>query len=102
MSEAKNSRARERAHISPEVVGVRLAAGSRRTPLALVDVRVGPAVLTYGYALLRRNRWEVRPPLDAEGKPAVALHPSTAAKLRRVVQDAAEASEVVKGMRRGW
>jgi hypothetical protein len=61
---------------------VRLAPGERRTAWALVDVRLGPVVATFGYARLRRQRWEVRLPQDATG--ALTLHVSPALK-RQVV-----------------
>jgi hypothetical protein len=96
MSDTKNTRAQGRTREAPEVVAVRPAPGERRTPLALVDVQIGPAVLTYGYALLRRNRCEVRPPVDADGNPAVRLSPALAAKVAQLVQEAAEASPMLK------
>ncbi|WP_207541184.1 hypothetical protein [Sabulicella rubraurantiaca] len=76
----------------PAVVGVRLGPQDRRTPLVLVDVRLGPAVVTFGFARLRRGRWEVRCPADANGAAAVRLPSRMQARVVEMVREAAEST----------
>ncbi|MCW8086615.1 hypothetical protein [Sabulicella glaciei] len=71
-------------------MGVRRGPEDRRTPLVLVDVRLGPAVVTFGFARLRRGRWEVRGPADAYGAAAVRLPPRMRARVVEMVREAAE------------
>jgi hypothetical protein len=85
------------------VLRVRLAPGERRTPLALVDVRIGPVVAIFGYARLRRQRWEVRPPLDATGDLALRLPPALERRVVALVREAAEACpKTAEGLRPKW
>ncbi|MCW8084723.1 hypothetical protein [Sabulicella glaciei] len=71
-------------------MGVRLGPEDRRTPLVLVDVRLGPAIVTFGFARLRRGRWEVRCPADAYGAAAVRLPPRLRVRVVEMVRVAAE------------
>jgi hypothetical protein len=85
------------------VLRVRLAPGERRTPLALVDVRIGPVVATFAYARLRRQRWEVRLPQDAAGSLALRLPPALEQRVVTLVREAAEACPKVEaGLRPRW
>jgi hypothetical protein len=63
--------------------------------LALVDVRIGPVVATFGYARLRRQRWEVRLPQDAAGSLALRLPPALERQVVEMVREAAEACPMV-------
>lgn len=77
-----------------------MLATERRTPLALVDVRIGPVVATFAYARLRRQRWEVRLPQDATGGLALLLSPSLERRVVEMVREAAEACpKVTAGLR---
>jgi hypothetical protein len=71
--------------------------------LALVDVRIGPVVATFGYVRLRRQRWEVRLPQDATGGLAVRLSPSLERRVVEMVREAAEACpKTAEGLRPKW
>ncbi|MCW8088318.1 hypothetical protein [Sabulicella glaciei] len=83
-------RGRAKAEDGPIVVGVRPGPEGRRTPLVLVDVRLGPAVVTFGFAWLRRDRWEVRCPVDDRGTAAVRLPSRLLARVVEMVREAAE------------
>ena len=89
-------RAQAPAREEPKVLRVRLAPGDRRTPLALVDVQVGPVVVTFGYVRLRQQRWEVRPPKDATGAAALRLPPALERRVVAMVREAAEANPKVQ------
>jgi hypothetical protein len=113
----ENTRARESAHTdgegekrrahaqapAMEVVGVKLLPGDRRTPRALVTVRIGPVRLACSYARLRRGRWEVSFPKSADGKEGVTLPPKMEGRLVELVTAAAEADPAVTaGLRPRW
>jgi hypothetical protein len=100
---AKITRAAARAREAPKVLRVRLAPGERRTPLALVDVRIGPVVATFGYARLRRQRWAVRLPQDATGALALRLSAALEQRVVELVREAAEAHPTVAArLRHQW
>lgn len=91
----RTTRAQARARDALKVLRVRLAPGERRTPLALVDVRIGSVVATFGYARLRRQRWAVRLPQDATGALALHLSPALERRVVVLVREAAEACPTV-------
>jgi hypothetical protein len=88
---ARITRAAARAREGLKVLRVRLAPGERRTPLALVEVRLGPVVVVFGYARLRRQRWQVKIPQDAAGGRALRLSPALERRVMEMVREAVEA-----------
>ncbi len=72
------------------VVGVRIPPAQGRTPYALVDVQLDGVPLTFAFAGLRRDVWEVRPPVGIDGRPAFiaddGLHDLVAAVVVTAVQ----------------
>jgi hypothetical protein len=103
----KHARIGARARGEPlevEVVGVRLSTGSRTNGLALVDLRIGPVVATYGYQRMRRKgRWQVHLPVDPDGKEALRRPKRLDEKVVQMVRDAVESDEaMVAGIQRRW
>lgn len=92
------------AEIQLEVLKVRLSKGNRAHGLALVDVRIGPVVATYGYRHMRRKgHWQVTLPVDGDGKEALRLPKAIETKVVQMVRDAVEGDEAIAaGVKRGW
>ncbi len=85
------------------VVSVAVLPGDRRTPRALVKVRVGPVEIACSYARLRRQRWEVLYPKGADGEEGIALPEDIERELVEMVRAAVEGdAEVARGLRRWW
>ncbi|WP_421992325.1 hypothetical protein [Roseococcus sp.] len=102
-----HARTRARARggkIEIEVLKVRLSAGNRANGLALVDLRIGPVVATYGYQRMRRKgRWQVHLPLDPDGGEALRLPKGLDAQVVQMVRDAVEGDEAMAaGIKRRW
>lgn len=71
---APRGRAREAAmpaDFAPRVISIDLPKTSRRTPLAMVNIGIGPLVLALGVIYPRSGWLTVRPLLSAAGLPAV-------------------------------
>ena len=79
----------------PAVVAIRLAPGARRVPLALADVKIGPLILTFALARLRRGRLDLRPPETPDGAPAVQAPPALRARIVALVMEAARMDPTV-------
>ena len=59
------------ADFTPRVISIDLPKTSRRTPLAMVNIGIGPLVLALGVIYPRSGWLTVRPLLSAAGLPAV-------------------------------
>jgi len=90
-----------RRKLVPVVVALRVGDPTRRTPVVFADVRLGRLVVTFSAAMLRRG-WDVRPPLDMDGAPLVALPEGVEAAVADAVTDAVNAAPNVRAALVGW
>lgn len=79
--------------IEVTAVAVRVPPGSleRRTPVAEVDVRIGPVTVTFLISSLQGNRLVARAPMKAgSADPGIGLPPKVAEAVSAVVMEAAK------------
>lgn len=84
------------------ILGVRVPVGQGRTPFALVDVQIDGVALTFAYAALRRDVWELRPPADRDGRPAFIADGDLHARVAAAVVEAARANRAAADHIRTW
>lgn len=84
----------------PVVERVWIGEGRRRTPLVLVQVNIHRLRLTFGVALLRTGRMELRPPLGPDRMTdGLRMTPAAQAMVAEVVFAAVKADPAVRALR---
>ena len=76
------ARARDESIEAPRVVSLQMPETSRRIPLVMVAVAVGPLTLSLGVVLTRAGNLEIRPPADMLAGPGVTAPPALLEAIR--------------------
>jgi hypothetical protein len=75
----------------PRVVGITIPAGERRTPVVCASVALGPVVVLYTVARLRKGGIVVRPPVGPSCEDAITMPEPMRAEIAAAILSAVHA-----------
>ena len=81
---------------TPRAVSVRVPAGERRNPIAMVRMELGPLMLELGVSRLKKTGLMVRLPMGEGGVPAVEADAPTWAAIQQAAIGAVAADPVAR------